>query len=346
MNGLKKLEEISNEEYLEELKKALGDKYSKSQEDSYLEMKDTYAAKPAGVAIRQIAEQYRYAWETTAVFINAKDAQIAEQYRYAWETTAVFINAKDAPAGRRGGEGIVAYFIGDDGTPIMGYMYGISENPFEQFHKYSLSGREIPNRGSHRIITYNDEGEVDADKVVELLKKASQNIDDLWLPDNITAGGVPKIVVGKFVPFVAAEPEWPSAEEREPGQQVRPKGDQPMIQHVGGRLQAVFNGTMVGVGTGRVRYHVRASKTGKHPLEFFITEDDLKELQEEQDKGSDISIKLAQLVGNQGAVCIGSLYRVERVSQPDGTETVYRDIDLVYAIPDEERPQPRQWKTT
>jgi len=325
MNGLKKVKDLKMAEFLAELKKTLGDKYNKADEERYKEYKDTFADKPAGVAIRQIAEQFRYLWETTGIFINAKEA----------------------PSGRRGGEGIQAFFVTEEGESIIGFMYGTGVNPFEQFHKYSLKGREIPNRGTHRIINYNDEGEVDTDHVVELLKKATVRIDDLFKPDNVVAGGIPSVVVGKVIPFVNAEPQWPTAEEREPGQQVRPTGEQALVQFIGGKLQPVFNGTVYDGGKGRVRIHVRAVKAGRPPLEWFFSDSDLQTLLEELEKGSDISTQMAQLIGNQGAIIVGSLYRVERVSQPDGTEVVYRDMDVIYAIPDEEAsaielPQPQQ----
>lgn len=325
MNGLKKAKDLKKAEFLDALKTELGDKYSKTDEARYMELRDMYSDKAVGVAIRQIAEMFKYHWETSAIFINAKEA----------------------PAGRRGGEGIQAFFISTDGTPILGFMYGTATSPFELSHRYTLSGREIPNRGSVRIVNYNDEGEVPSDDVIKLLKQASERIDAMVLPEDISRGGVPKVVTAKFIPFVQAEPEWPTAEEREPGEQVRPKGDQPFVQYVGGKLQPSFNATMSDGGKGRVRCHIRPVKTGSNAVELFISQTDLESLQTQIEQGADVSASMAQLIGNQGAICVGSLYRVERSTMPDRTEIVYRDMDLVYAIPDEEAakiviPQPQR----
>jgi len=316
MNGLKRLKELKKAEFLAELRKILGDRYDKNLEPEYMELKELYEDKAAGMAIRQIAEQFRYKWETTAVYLNAKEA----------------------PPGRRGGEGIQAFFVTDEATPVNAFLYGPGTSPFTQFHRYTLSGREIPNRGSHSIVNYNDEGEVESDKVIALLKQAAEKIDTLFKPD-IVIGGVPKVVVGKIIPFVTPEPEWPSAEEREPGEQVRPKGNQPIVQYIAGQLQPAFNATMSDGGQGRVRFHIRPTKAAKPPMEWFISQADLQKLQEQQEAQADITAPMAQLVGNQGAIMVGSLYRVERVTQPDRREVVYRDMDIFYVIPDEEASQ-------
>ena len=297
------IEEMEKTAFLEALKKELGDRYNKAMEDEYLEAQQAYAGRPAQIGI----------------------VQIANKYRYYYSGEGVFLNAIDAPVGRRGGEGFQAFFVTEDGI-LLGFVWGAGPCTLETGHKYNLVGRDMPGRAGIRLTNMEDLGEVDNLEEM-LLNVAAKSIDELHIPpevvDSAGRGYVPVAFVAKTLPFVRPEPQWDENEPPAPGR--RPIGDQPFVQD--GQVVCMVNATD---GRSTVRLHIRKNKSGQSPVSILVTEGDLEKIAQSE---TEAPIKLGELLGNQGGIFVGNLFKETPVSQPDGTQVVYREIQLGYMYP-------------